>query len=151
MKKIVVLLLVYSWSFDAFSAAGIAPRWVQGKITNNTTQDIEVKVKYTLNCDKVTPASEKTKCITNAGYILILKVSPRQTITMSDINSVVNKFPQSLEHGQFKNAVHVTFPADPGTKTYAPISYDVPDSDLEKIPKTFSISLTNGKMQMLAR
>jgi hypothetical protein len=151
MTKIIVLLVTCSWSFCAFGVAGTAPRWVQGKITNNTTQDIEVKVKYTLNCDKVTPISEKTKCLTNSGYILILKVSPRQTIAISDINSVVNKFPQSPEHGQFKNMLHVMFPAEPGTKTYAPVSYSVPDSDLEKIPKNFSVNFINGKMQLQVR
>lgn len=149
MKKIVLLILC-SWSLYLFSA-GTAPRWVQGRITNNTTQDIEVKVKYIKNCDKVTPQSEKSNCIKNAGVVLILKVTPKQSTALSDINAIVGTFPQSLEHGQFKNAVHITFPADPGTKTYAPLIYEVPDSDLEKIPKNFSVNLINGKMQIQAR
>ncbi len=151
MKKIIVLLVTCSWSFNALSAtSGVALRWTQGKITNNTKKNIEVKVKYTLNCNNVTPAPEKTKC-TSSGNVLILRVSAGQTIAMSDINAVKSISPQtvSTEHG-LKNTLHVKFPAEQqGTLTYAPLSYDVPYSDLDKTPKNFTISLAPGNVMKI--
>ena len=151
MKKVAILILLVTVNLQLYSA-GIAtdPRWLQRKITNNTNQDIEVKVKHTLNCDKVTPQSEKDKCLKDPGFVLIFKLSPKQTTAFSDSNLLVSKTHRL--YGQVKNSVRVTFPADPVTKTYASITYDIPDSDLEKMTlKNFYISMVNGKMQLQAR
>lgn len=151
MKKTIISIFILSLNLAITTQCTqpTIPKWLSGKIKNNTTVPVEIKVNYILNCDKVTPVSERSKCIESSAYTLILALEPRDLAGLSDINFVKNKFQQcnkDATHG--KNSIHVRFPAAPGTKTYAPISVTIPDSDLEKTPKTYNINAVAGTISI---
>jgi len=146
MKKLYQLLLLIALSAPQLACSANIPlyKWLGSKITNNTTVPAQLIINYTPDCSKITSAKEKNDCLTQ-GYTLTLNIEPTKSIIISDYIGVIDSNKQCIQkQNTFENSIQVSFPAEPGTKTYAPLSVVISKEDLQKT-KNYAIRLLSGK------
>jgi len=151
MKKLLCMYLIGNLTVGtiAHAATNTTPNWLKSKIIN-TTNNVKalITINYIPDCSKITFTKEKNECIAQGGSTLTFMLDPAKSksIVLLDIINFVNVNKQCPQpQGTYENSIQVSFPTEPGTTTYSPITLSIAPEDLQKA-KTFNIRLYANKM-----